>query len=78
MDEEEMFGDEQKIEDDLEREEMLEPQRKRSLLEGDAGRPKLRRSTIIAEKRHRDERPEQEQEAEEQAVRGTISLIEKE
>eukprot|EP00972_Heterocapsa_arctica_P110332 16243024-Heterocapsa_arctica.AAC.1 len=62
MDEEEQFVEEQRIEDDLEEEEMLESRGKRSRLEDDEGRPTLRISTRIAEKRRRDERAEEEQE----------------
>eukprot|EP00972_Heterocapsa_arctica_P107807 15878147-Heterocapsa_arctica.AAC.1 len=59
-------------------EEMQEERRKRACETEAEGRPKLRRSSRIAEKRRRDQHAEEEQDAQEQAVRVTISLIEKE
>eukprot|EP00972_Heterocapsa_arctica_P078440 11566865-Heterocapsa_arctica.AAC.1 len=76
IDEEDM-AEAEKVTDDMD-EEMQELRRKRACEDEAEGKPKLRRLSRIAEKRRRDERAEEEQEAEEQAVRGTISLIEKE
>eukprot|EP00972_Heterocapsa_arctica_P060759 8961758-Heterocapsa_arctica.AAC.1 len=57
---------------------MQEERRKRACEAEADERPKLMRSSRIAEKRRRDQHAEEEQEAEEQAVRGTVSLMEKE
>eukprot|EP00972_Heterocapsa_arctica_P028553 4200700-Heterocapsa_arctica.AAC.1 len=59
-------------------EEMQEERRMRACEAEAEGMPKLRRSSRIAEKRRRDQHAEEQQEAEEQAARGTVSLIEKE
>eukprot|EP00972_Heterocapsa_arctica_P093386 13774358-Heterocapsa_arctica.AAC.1 len=76
IDEEDM-AEAEKVNDD-EDEEMQELKRKRVCEDEAEGRPKLRISSRITEKRRRDQRVEEAQETEEQAVRGTVSLIEKE